>query len=211
MYRPSLPSLHTGWCSRDKQVPVPDVAYVSDIHVAGLYISPSIDYIIYDSIHILPSKNGTIIINSDHDNIAAVIAHEYRHHWQYHHGWSYDGIQWQFDADYISELTNYYRESHSEMDALNYELIYAPCEESRWIRALIKENRRYTCKGSSGNKIKTMNIGKDKEHRLSDRYTITNTPRSELLPEIYSKYSNIYRDEYDSIFRKDSNKKKKKK
>jgi hypothetical protein len=137
MYRPAIASLETNWC-RDKKIPVPDVVYVSGTHYAGLYISPSIDYIIYDNIHILPSKNGTIIINSEHDNIASVLAHEYRHHWQYHHGWDYDGIPWQFDADYISELTNYYRESHSEMDALLFELKLAPSEESMWIQSLIK-------------------------------------------------------------------------
>jgi len=133
IYKPLLHSLETNWLSKkDRHLPAPDIFYVNNLDIGGLYIPPR-DIVMFEhEIEIHPS-NGTIIIGEYNEDfpLEAIMAHEWRHHWQYWNGWEYDGIGWNFTEDYdvyIEQITKYFLHSFSETDALKYELKHFTCK-----------------------------------------------------------------------------------
>jgi hypothetical protein len=74
---------------------------------------------------------GAILVNPEYcDGIERILAHEWRHHWQYFHGWKYDGKNLLFGDDWTSDTAfNYFTNSKSEVDAMRFEEMYAGIHE----------------------------------------------------------------------------------
>ena len=116
-----------GWLYRlDKFLPTPILVFDKDPGYGGYYLDPErTEYQIGDSFY--DCRNGIIVVSTLECNYSAipnVIAHEYRHHWQFCKGWIYDGIGWNSPSDdeYDITLKNYFKSSKSEMDALLFSI-----------------------------------------------------------------------------------------
>lgn len=103
------------------------------VEVGGFYVSPRRDELevggrFYDL------AGGLIVARCD-----STVAHEWRHHWQWFHGWTYDGIGWPPKPyrSYWDGIRRYFRESRSEMDALLYEVERVPVDSTlSWLEAI---------------------------------------------------------------------------
>lgn len=94
-------------------------AEVDGERVAGFYCRPERgEYLVGD--RFFPLDRGLIVATHD-----AAVAHEWRHHWQWFHGWEYDGLGWP-PRSYARDIRRYFRGSKSEMDALLYEARRVP-------------------------------------------------------------------------------------
>lgn len=136
-----LPSLELNWLRNlDKTLLLPTVIFVSgtehsvegEIHRgAGLYFhprdwEPEINGIYYDG------RRGLILATTDEPEcIPAVLAHEWRHHWQFHHGllptdniapWTHDGNP----DTYSHAIKQFFQQNAYELDALRFEMSRAP-------------------------------------------------------------------------------------
>jgi len=110
-----MKSLELNWCrNEDKSLVIPEIEWNGCIEYGGNYTSPNEEY-----------PFGLITINSSLDDIdiPATIAHEWRHHWQLFHGWTYDGYVWEsgFEKNYEENIFDYFTTSECEMDALRFE------------------------------------------------------------------------------------------
>jgi hypothetical protein len=92
----------------------------------GYYLEPErTEYQIGDSFY--DCIKGIIVISTlfDFVDLKHTIAHEYRHHWQFHKGWIYDGKGWNTpleDYDYEDIIKRYFNSSVCEMDALLFSI-----------------------------------------------------------------------------------------
>ena len=137
LYRARHPALETRWLARhDRQLPVPEVFYVSGITAGGFYFQPLRRSRVWEGLEVPPSR-GLIMVNVDYGpSVPAILAHEFRHHWQRFHGWRSDTQPYRTDLPTHIALRRFYRASRSEMDALRHEMRRAPNEESRWLLSL---------------------------------------------------------------------------
>jgi hypothetical protein len=129
------------WIRRkiDKQLRSPGLVYNPTIEYGGLYYSPqSGGYLNYDGID-HDMIHGLIVIGDTADE-AGTIAHEWRHHWQHFNGIPYDGVTFNFNNDYQSEVIRYFSSSKAELDALRCEYKYATIHEEWecWLYDLLK-------------------------------------------------------------------------
>lgn len=134
------PSLELNWLMRDlRHLPMPGVIYADQLPYAGLYCPPFDESSVVEGIELGPHQ-GVIVISQQESELTVEcsLAHEFRHHWQFWNGWAYDGIGWDENSalDYRKSIARYFSESHSEMDALLYEIKRAPCDESLWRRSV---------------------------------------------------------------------------
>jgi hypothetical protein len=97
----------------------------------------------------LPVYDPIILINTRLSGRMkrAVVAHEWRHYWQFANGWNYDGIPVDDRMFYIDTywdfVYDYFTKSKSEMDALLFSLEHAPCKHDSKILKYIKERDNY--------------------------------------------------------------------
>lgn len=135
------PSLELNWLPNSflKGLPTPNIALVSDSGYSGAYYQHQ-DYA-WDDMD-LRSK-PLIIIDICITDAASTIAHEMRHHWQYHNGIEFDNVAWNRDINYYDALIEYYTKSYTEFDALRFERKFAPDEDNEyiWMIILKKLNR----------------------------------------------------------------------
>ena len=141
LYRAAHPALETRWLARhDRQLPVPQMMYVENLSVGGYYAQPWPWPQFVEGIEVPPSR-GTILIGIEREilTLEAVMAHEFRHHWQRWNGWRYDGAPWHPPVDPAQKtaaMRRFFLASRSELDALAHEVRHARDDGSRWLWSL---------------------------------------------------------------------------
>lgn len=129
------------WLTRKlRQLPAARVVF-ADIDMGGVYFSPW-DKPQFDYGLEVPPSNGTIVVSTrfigDDFTEAAVLAHEFRHHWQVWNGWDLSGGYNIGGGDWDDEMRRYFSVPH-EFDALRFEASVAPCAENLWRMACMME------------------------------------------------------------------------
>ena len=129
------PSLETRWIRpMFKQVSQPVVVWdEQEENASGLYYHPAPEEVCIAGCNV-PQDKGIIVIgsyNSEVREAGSTIAHEWRHHLQtVEFGWTYDGIGWNKPPmepkEYERKLTQFFRRSRSEADALRFQLKAEP-------------------------------------------------------------------------------------
>lgn len=129
-----IASLELRWLARhDKDILLPEIVFAPDMdkiarnRCAGCYWKPEhSEYLIGESF--VPFDRGVIAIGTeDPELIPGIIAHEWRHHWQFHRGLLPSKVAaWKFSTDYDTTIRRFFRERPHEMDALKYQLKHAP-------------------------------------------------------------------------------------
>lgn len=124
-----LASLELNWIRReDKTLPLPRVVFHPLDGMGGFYHFPEPAEVLIGETHYDATK-GLIVVSTETEHPASIIAHEWRHHWQTFHGWTYDGIDWpevETDDEYWPNVARYFAASKSELDALLFEHRKAP-------------------------------------------------------------------------------------
>lgn len=102
----------------------PTVVYSSYWDVAGMYIPPTRGECAIGS-KFISSDAGIIVLNPIyHEGLAATTAHEWRHHWQYSHGYKFQDVDWfklSKKYSYWLAIKKFFLASITEMDALLFE------------------------------------------------------------------------------------------
>jgi len=134
--------LHWLW-ERDKWLPLPDLVYRQDGSGSGVYYPPDPSPFFLEDGNTIAGLNGIICVSPDHNDteeaVANTLAHEWRHHWQWHSGKPWTPQRWaQCSADeYLGNIAAYYLRSRMEMDALLFSVRAAPSElSSEWVDAI---------------------------------------------------------------------------
>lgn len=115
------------WLRRyDRHLVVPEVVFVDGLKTewgqeCGGYYAPPEKRIFDIGGHEVDGRFGVIAVNSSEaGSIPATLAHEWRHHWQWHRGIEFDHVAYDV-SDYEASIGNYFRSSRTEMDALLFE------------------------------------------------------------------------------------------
>lgn len=134
-------SLEINWLRRfDRSLIVPQVVFAQQprmangLNCSGIYLHPGkYEYAIEGKFY--DGWCGLLVIGTaDPADIPALIAHEWRHHWQMHRGIEYDGVEWNdpraaTDIDaWEASTKRYFRRSRCEFDALRFEMQVAPTD-----------------------------------------------------------------------------------
>ena len=122
----SKPALECRWLARRlRHLPVPDVVYVDSLKVGGFYHPPTEDPIFHRGVVAPPARNGLIVVGVHYDDVdPSTLAHEFRHHWQYHNGIEFDHIPLNSDVEgdqWWDHIYDYFTKSKTENDALMFE------------------------------------------------------------------------------------------
>ena len=128
------PSLELNWLPNSllKSIPTPEIYTVSTADYGGCYYHICEEY-----------KRGRIILTEDYFN-PGTIAHEWRHCWQENNGsiGSSDWGQHASDKSYKEAIVSYFTEQPHEMDALLFELKYAPNDGNlQWWEWIINDSK----------------------------------------------------------------------
>ena len=112
----------------------------------GFYSPPRDEEYEYQGVVVPASRSGVIVAyhfaHADWDT-AAVLAHEWRRHWQYWHGINFvlsplrEGKE-----SYEKHIVEYFSRSRTEEDALRFECAVAPCPENLWRLAAMEQWRK---------------------------------------------------------------------
>ena len=140
-----------GWLSRiDKTLPMPNLVYVEDLDVGGCYVPPTNEPVGIDDIEI-ENPHGTIVVNHSraYDPLyfkeSSVLAHEWRHHWQFFNGIDDGRRKGDFDFSnyytYESEMVKFFSNSYNEFDALRFEIKHAKSYHNEWVMALLRKHQ----------------------------------------------------------------------
>lgn len=110
----------------NKDVSIPRIAHVVNLEsgrASGYYVRPRKQEMLIGGRYVdLSAGLIAVDVESDFEGCGDVLAHEWRHHWQFCAGWKYDGVGLGGIAkEYWSGIRSYFRRSRSEMDALKYE------------------------------------------------------------------------------------------
>jgi len=124
-----MKSLELNWIRRkvDKTIPIPEVMYFPFVGVSGRYYHPSLKNEIFDNDGKPYSmKYGVIAINSNYTDknvVEGMIAHEWRHHWQYFNGVKMDvsPLDLFSKMNYKEALIKYFTTSKTEFDAIRFQ------------------------------------------------------------------------------------------
>lgn len=138
MYRYPNPALQLSWLPREllKMVPVLPEIVEADAGLAfgsnGCYLYPRKN--VFLQTYNVPLDNGVIVIGKDVEDVQSVLAHEFRHHWQYFNTLKpeipkFDMSKFLF-CNPIQTFLEYYRQPH-ELDALMFEARVAPTPNNR--------------------------------------------------------------------------------
>lgn len=125
----------------DRSLVVPEVVFTPKLvlaghgEVGGAYYHPARGELLVDGKAI--DRAFGVIVVSLVSNLPATIAHEWRHHWQWHRGVSFDHRRWREEILYEDAIREYFQGSSSELDALRFQNQVAPDETSRhWLDLL---------------------------------------------------------------------------
>lgn len=118
----------------DKTIIVPVIVFANYIGLRGQYLNPERNECYDSDGHSYDMNKGVIVVNptlANDNEIMNAIAHEWRHHWQYHRGIKYDGIS---DNTYTWDgYINYFKKSKAELDALLFARKYAKTESDEYV------------------------------------------------------------------------------
>lgn len=131
-----LPSLELNWLRNlDKTLLLPQVVFIPDTYptingeshrLTGSYYSP-FDWEVQVNDSFYDGRRGLILVATDDPElIPSALAHEWRHHWQQHHGLLPTDQEHWTEADcepenYDAAIRRYFRSQPHELDALRYE------------------------------------------------------------------------------------------
>lgn len=125
-------SLELNWIRNfDKSLVIPEVVY-SNVNAGGCYTSPVNNTIVIDDKE-YDCRYGIIEVSIDHPEYAdAILAHEWRHHWQACHGWNHEyKYKWNhdnYDDDYdvyCNAVIQYLTLNPQELDAIRFQYKYS--------------------------------------------------------------------------------------
>ena len=126
-----MKSLELNWIrSVDKSLVIPEVMFYpfGEDEKGGCYYDPEDNEIYDDKGKSYSMKYGVIVVSSDKDNetMESIIAHEWRHHYQYYHGIKHDRPKYDLlFEDYNKAVKQYFTTSKSELDAMRFSYKYA--------------------------------------------------------------------------------------
>lgn len=122
-----MKSLELNWIRKkvDKSIPTPEVMFYPLDGCSGKYYSPDTKNEIFD----LDGKGywmryGVLVINPEIPMVDSIIAHEWRHHWQYYHGIEFEISPSVDHENYYESLVKYFTNSKTEKDAVRFECKY---------------------------------------------------------------------------------------
>jgi hypothetical protein len=123
--------------NEDKSLLLPRLAFVEmEMRRGGFYRLPYAGEMLLEG-RFYDCSKGLIVVNASQPVLfARTLAHEWRHHWQTLHGWSYDGIQWDQSLPYDRMLLRYLR-TRSEGDAFRFAYRHVRDEMSGEQRAML--------------------------------------------------------------------------
>ena len=149
------PSLELNWLQKkQKDLLLPNLYFANEIGNAGaLYYHIENDMeVLVDGDLVDISKKPLIIIGLRHygkeldeKSIRSSIAHEWRHHWQQYNTYlleSYHGfdIDWSDLENYKSNIKKFFINIEAELDALLFELINSPDDNTlEWYQWILEE------------------------------------------------------------------------
>ena len=136
-------SLELNWMpnSVKKHMKMPQVVYVDNLDgIGAFYVRPQREPYLYDDIEV-NAVDGLLVVGyeEDDDIYISSIAHEWRHHWQHHNGWTLDyggGYDYDFSTDeiYKAEIVRYFTDNKHELDALLFETkIHPDYSNTQWL------------------------------------------------------------------------------
>jgi len=123
MIKIKWPSLELNWLpnSLRKGLDTPQILIGDNPDYGGCYYNVQ-DYVDDE----LDLTKKAVIIITDTDRMESVIAHEFRHHWQTYTWGKLPTHPWQQGKSYKKSIKKYFRGARHEMDALQFEIKYAP-------------------------------------------------------------------------------------
>jgi hypothetical protein len=120
-----LRSLELNWLRNfDRTLPIPEVMFYPLQGCAGKYYHPHPSEMYDADGHPYERHRGVIVVSPKFEEfVAANIAHEWRHHWQYYQGMKFEIPKKDLfkKLDYEDALLQYFTTSKTEMDALRFE------------------------------------------------------------------------------------------
>lgn len=131
-------SLELNWVrNEDKSLVLPELVFAPIGKEGGIYYVPTAGELIVEG-RFVDNSHGTIVVNSEQpERHASVLAHEWRHHWQIHRGWSLDPITWDRARTYDDMAADYFLKSRCEFDALRFSLRKALDEVDDYWRGVL--------------------------------------------------------------------------
>lgn len=114
-------SIELGWLAKgDKSLFLPELVF-AEIPTGGCYHAPEHGV---NEEYGCDARKGIIVVSTLYGSevVAATLAHEWRHHWQWWSGIKFDYVPWIGEEDYDSELRAYFKRSSTERDALRFEM-----------------------------------------------------------------------------------------
>ncbi len=135
-------SIELGWLQRiNKELILPELCFAPLEGTAGCYYSPrACEQVIVGDIAVA-SDHGIIVVSTkDIGSCGAILAHEWRHHYQHCHGWKPDGIGWSGKGDYGAELRRFFSASLIERDALRFEMQHEKADHHELWREILGDD-----------------------------------------------------------------------
>ena len=140
------PSLEFNWLPNSirKGLSTPRVVLSNRIDCGGFYCNKTPERYIHPWLGMDVSEAPVVAVTELAGSVAASLAHEYRHHWQWNNfGHRMRPSVWDSqNQDYKASIVRYFRTYWWEMDALKFELKHAPNDVSRlWWEWLMETPR----------------------------------------------------------------------
>lgn len=125
------PSLEFNWLPNSirKGLPTPRIVIVNRSDCGGFYCAQTKNRCIHPWVDMDVSEGPVIGVANNDNETAGIIAHEYRHHWQWlnHSGLMGRSVWSEPESlDYKASIIRYFRSFWWEMDALRFQLKHAP-------------------------------------------------------------------------------------
>lgn len=135
MIRVRNPSLEFNWLpnSLRKGLSTPRLVIVDRNDCGGFCCQPTLERCVHPWVEMDVAEGAVIGVSSNELDIAGTLAHEYRHYWQwFSYSKSMAQSVWNHrSTDYKAAIISYFRSYWWEMDALKFQLKYAPDDVSR--------------------------------------------------------------------------------
>lgn len=143
MEKVKYPSLELNWLPNSllKGISLPKIVISDTEGYSGAYYLKGCPYEEFGYNNL---KHGIIEISTCGDYLSTLI-HEWRHHWQRENGWNLGGFDWNSGVSYKKSIIKYFTTLPHEMDALKFEIKYAPSDLNLswwdWIQNANRNNR----------------------------------------------------------------------